>query len=369
MGKRELLLIVAFAIAGAIVYQVTAPPPAPGERSFSPGRILDNIRREIRGNRASAEAVNTSTYPVEAATTELRLIRRPGELTIIGEDRADISAELKVRSNAYDDAEAQRTAKATMLKMDGAGARIVATMSYPEEGRQTATLTLRVPSRLEVKLDSGGGRTRIENVAGAEMSSGRGDAEITRIRGRVAGDYRGGKLRVLEAGSIKLTTVGTDLRLEHISGETTLNLRAGEFKGSDLRGPVDLDATGVDIELEQLEKATGILRITASAGSISLKGLRTEGRIDARNSEVDAVIDRAAPLAIYSEGGSPVSLTPPSGGYELDAVASDGSITLPEGTLQVASNGSERRATGPVNGGGPMVTIRTTHGSITLRER
>ncbi len=56
-------------------------------------------------------------------------------------------------------------------------------------------------------------------------------------------------------------------------------------------------------------------------GSVSVKGLRTEGRIDVREADVDVVVDRAAPLAIYSEGGDSVDLTPPDGGYQLDAVA------------------------------------------------
>ncbi len=46
MGKRELLLVAAFVIVGALVYQLTAPPPGPGERSFSLSQLIGNIRRE-----------------------------------------------------------------------------------------------------------------------------------------------------------------------------------------------------------------------------------------------------------------------------------------------------------------------------------
>ena len=372
MGKRELLLIVAFAIAGAVVYQATAPAPAPGERSFSPTQIIEHIRRGIRGNRASAESVNTTVYPVDRAITDLQVTWSGGtaaELTIVGEEREDISSELKVHSNAFDDAEAQRTAKATVLKLDRAGMRLVASIDFPKEGRQTAYLTLHVPARLLLKTASARGRTRITNVAGAEVDSGRGDTEITQVKGRVAGSYRNGNLRVSGAGSIKLTTVGADLRLEQIAGETSIEMRAGNLRGADLGGPIDIDTTAVDIELEKLEKTNGMVRISATAGSLSLKGLRTEARIDARNSDVDAMIERAAPLAIYSEGGSRVEITPPPGGYRLDAVASDGDISVPEGTVQVTANGQEHRATGAVKGGGPTITIRTAHGSIRVRGR
>ena len=79
--------------------------------------------------------------------------------------------------------------------------------------------------------------------------------------------------------------------------------------------------------------------------------------------------DRAAPLAIYSEGGDSIEITPPLGGYQLDAVAANAPITLPDGTLTVTTSGQERRATGPVKGGGPTITIRASRGEIKLRPR
>src|SRR4051794_18614237 len=103
MGKRELLLIAVFVVAGALVYHVTAPAPAPGERSFSAGQLFETFRRHLRGNRASADLTTTSTHAVDATITELRIVSSPGaplpELTITGEDRRDISAEFHVHSN------------------------------------------------------------------------------------------------------------------------------------------------------------------------------------------------------------------------------------------------------------------------------
>ncbi len=369
MGKRELLLIAAFAVVGAIVYQFTSPPPAPGEASFSFGQIIENIRRGVRGNRASAEATTTTTHPVDAAITELRLNLPRGEITVAGEDRDTIEAELYVRSNGFDEAEAQRLVKESVFKVDRAGSSLLTTVDFPQAGSQRARLLLKVPARLRLTLGGTSGPLMVSNVASVELGSSRGETSITRIHGRVSGTQRSGEIAVADSGSLKLTTVGSDVRLERISGEATLNMRSGELKASEIGGPIDLDTTGTDVQLEKLEKTTGILRITATSGELSVKGLRTEGRIDVRNARVEAVIDRAAPLAIYSEGGSPVELTPPAGGYQLDAVASDSSITLPAGTLQVTSTGQERRATGPVGGGGPTITIRTTRGNITVRSR
>jgi hypothetical protein len=369
MGKRELLLVVAFIVVGAIVYQFTAPPPAPGERSFSLSRLTENVRRSVRGNRASADVTTTSTHLVDAAIAEVRLTMRASEITVIGEDRPDISADLTVHSTGYDEPEAQQLARATTLKADRAGPRIMLSIDYPEGGRQTVSLVLKVPARLQATIDNNLSKLDVKGVATVSMPNGRGDAAISAIAGRITGTHRGGTLTIKDAGSLKLTTVGSDLAIEDIRGEASLNLRSGELKGRDIVGPIDIDSVSTDITLEKLEKATGMLRINASGGSLSLKDLRSEGRIDVRNTEVDVDIQRAAPLAIYSEGNQDVEVTPPSGGYQLDAVARDGRISVPPGTLQVATSGTEQRASGPIRGGGPTITIRTTKGDVTVRTR
>src|SRR3954464_10230790 len=87
MGKRELLLVVGFLIVGAVVYHVSAPPPAPGEQSVSIGQLFENFRRHVRGNRASAELTTTSRYTIDMGVSELRVNSRTGALTIIGENR------------------------------------------------------------------------------------------------------------------------------------------------------------------------------------------------------------------------------------------------------------------------------------------
>jgi hypothetical protein len=370
MGKRELLLIAAFVIVGAMVYQFTAPPAAPGERNFAPGQILDHVRRAMRGNRASAEVVTKSTHAVDPAVSEIGFSGLlSASLAMTGEDRPDIEAELVVHSNAYDDEEAQRTAKETTLRVDRAGARLAFSVFYPRAGVQRATIRLKVPARLAVQFQGGGRELTINHVAALDLGNVRGSVNVHDVAGLVTGSHRGGELEITNAGSIKLTTNGTDARLEQIHGELTMTMRGGELKCKAPTGPVDLDTQGADVTLEGLEKTAGIVRINAVGGSLRVNGLRTEGRFDLRGADVEVAVDRAAPLAIYSEGGESIEITAPSGGYQLDAVTKNGEITVPEGTVEVTSSGEERRATGAVRGGGPTITIRSAHGNIAVKER
>ena len=65
MGKRELLLICGFAVVGVLVYYATAPEAAPGQGGFSIGRLIEEVKREVRGNRSSAEVSTTTAIPIE----------------------------------------------------------------------------------------------------------------------------------------------------------------------------------------------------------------------------------------------------------------------------------------------------------------
>src|SRR5687767_10170562 len=190
MGKRELLLIVAFAIAGAVVYQATAPPAAPSERSFSFSGILDKVRREMRGNRASVEETRESTVPVGRTVTEIRVVNNYAELTITGEDRADVQSTFHVRSSAYDDTEAKSLLGQTLLKVDHAGPVLRFESKYPQPGSQTTRLTLKVPRRLAVNFEGGARRVTVTNVAGFTAQGGRDEMVLKKITGLATVTHR-----------------------------------------------------------------------------------------------------------------------------------------------------------------------------------
>src|SRR5688572_26097783 len=178
MGKRELLIAAAFVLLGFAVYRVTAPPGDPSRPGFSPSRIIDEIRREVRGQRASAESTTATTRAVPSTVTEIRLVFAIGTVTIVGEERDDIEAEMHVRSTGYDTAEAERLAKASHLKFDEAGELLIISGDFPVEGRQTPALRLKIPARLGVRMDEKGSTLEIANVASVLINAARGKSTI-----------------------------------------------------------------------------------------------------------------------------------------------------------------------------------------------
>lgn len=367
MGKRELLLILGFIVLGAVVYQATAPPSAPGERGFSLSRIFDHLRREMRSNSASAGLVNSATHDVAPEITELRIGRRNGPLTVTGEDRDTVASELSVRSTGSDDAEARKLAGETVVQYERTGSILFVRVFYPQGGQQTTSLTLTVPARLRVRIEGNTGKLHAGKLAGLELGPSRGETAIEDVDGAVTLQHRGGELRVTRVGSLELTARGSTIHVAEVRGAAVLNVQAGELTASGLTGPVELDTNAARTTIEGLETTAGPIRVLAAGGEVTLAGISADTQIDMRSAELRLAIHRAAVITVINEAGGSIRITPPNEGYRLDARTRNGKIVSEPEALppmdQVDAPG--QRVAGDVNGGGPLLTIRA-HGDITF---
>ena len=383
MGKRELLLVAAFVVIGTLVYQVTKPAGDPNRRGWSFGGIVEQIRREVRGNQARTELTKTDLVPAPATLREVKIERYPSEVVVLGEDRADIAIELKVDSRAYDDAEAKRTANETKVIVDEAGEMLRLTMFYPPEGRQTATLTLRLPKRLALRLDDKGGRLTVSQIAAVTVGgAGRGETVITDIAGEVHANQRGSAITIANVGSLRLTTVSAgEVKISGVKGDATMNFTGGEVRIEKIAGAVEIDSRNSELRIDHIEDLRGPLRIRDVGSEIDLTGVRCDARIDGRESEIRVVQGAAAPLAIYNdnEGSDAIDVTLADGGLKIDVAANRGRITLDDklaaaGLKVQASEDKEdksddQRLEGTIGQGGPLLTLRAVRGHIQLRKK
>jgi hypothetical protein len=367
MGKRELVLIAVFVVMGALVYQFTAPPPDPGQQGFSFGRMIQGFRRGVQGSRARASVMSNRTEPVSAEIAELRLARISA-LTIVGEDRADAAFELTVSSNGADDADAKRLAGLTVLKVDHAAAGLVVSAEYPKEGIQEAALVARIPARLTVRIEAMGGTLDVSNVAGLVVKGNRGESTVTNVAGEVDIAQRSRPLKISGAGSLRLTASNTTVEVTGIRGIASVDATGATLHFSSIVGPLDLKSRNTEVELRDVAAMKAPLRLDMQAGTLDVEGLRTEARVDGRNTEIRIGLDKAAPLTVYNTGDD-TTLRLPSGGYTLDAVATDGTLTSDEPAIAVSGDEHERRAAGPVRGGGPTLMVRATRGGIALQAK
>jgi len=369
MGKRELLLIAGFVMAGVVVYYATAPAPEPGSSSFSLSKLLSEVRREMRGNPASTELKTSTTTPLRPGTTELRL-ETGTPLTIVGEERADVVFDLNVWSNGPDEAEAKRFASETHLKIAEAGSALIVGIDYPEPAQQRASLSVRVPKDLSIRIQPTRSKLDISDVASVELVESRGPVTLRRVSGKAIVSHRGGVLTLESLSNLKLNArAGSVVTIKDLTGDAVLQLQAGELRGTGIVGALEIEANGTRIFLEDLGATRKPIKLSTVGGSMTLGGLATDTRVDARDTRVDVTIDKPAPITIYTEGNEPATITLPPSGFSLDAIAMNSKLYLPEGLLEIKSTAYEQRASGAVGGGGPTITLRASRGDLTIKTK
>ena len=373
MGKRELVLISVFVALGIVVYQLTAPPPPPGSEGISFSSIFRNMKRGIQGSRESASADSQQTVPIAADVKELRVnIARASDLTVAGEDRTDVAAEMHATARGFDQAEAKAVANATKLKVEQVGDALVVSLdntaarTLPRNNYiAQMTIVLKVPRRLTLRVEPHFGRLIASKLAGAEIMGSRGETRLLGFTGRVALTHSGGALEIEDVPSLKLNARNSRGTVKHVNGPMTVDAIGGELTISDIVGPLEIEARNTDVRIDGMKALKAPLRVNTTGGEIRVDGLRTDARLDGRNSVIEVTLAAAAPVTIYNLGE--IHVTAPPGGYALDAAATEGRITMDDGEIK-PSEGSDQRAAGPVRGGGPTLTLRATRGSITVRK-
>jgi len=203
-------------------------------------------------------------------------------------------------------------------------------------------------------------------VASVELVESRGMVIVRGVKGRLAATHRGGALTVESTGALKLNSRGSNIALKDIGGEILAQLQAGELRGSHLAGPIEIESNGTTIALDALGETHKPIRVNATGGSVSIDGIATDTRVDGRDTRIDLKVERPVPIAVYNENDEPTRVTLPIGGFQIDALAIDGTLTVPEGLLRVKVDGNEQRASGVIKGGGPTMTLRSSRGRIEL---
>jgi len=157
------------------------------------------------------------------------------------------------------------------------------------------------------------------------------------------------ELKVPASVSLDLRSTNGQITVEGVDGEEGLRTTNGAIRASRLGGSLRAETTNGKIE------ALGV------AGT--LRAETTNGAIDA---EITAATLTDDVELATTNGGVTLTLSP-SVAARIDARAGNGSVKsdLPLGQVEREKRNA---LTGALNGGGPTIRIRTSNGSIRLRE-
>lgn len=366
MGKRELLIIIAFVAVGALAYQLTAPAPKDGERSFSLSRIFSNIRNEVRSHAASATVTLNGTLALRPGVAEIRLTSsRALPITITGEKRSDIAYELSVESDGPDEATAKDWAGRTKVEDDDLGNAQAIKVSFPPEGSQTGKLALKVPEQLLARME-GGGRVVVSDVRAVELRNASGEVTLNNVKELVTGSHRAADLTITGVGGVLLALASSRAKLSEVKGAININGRSGSCSVANSQGPLEATVSNVDLTITDHD---GEVKVTGETGALRLARPSGEVSIDLRRALLEVTLSASAPATIITTDES-LRLTligPPA--VSLDALVNEsGFVRAPELGLDEAAK-KETKLIKQLGAGGPRVVLRNSRADIVIAVR
>jgi hypothetical protein len=174
------------------------------------------------------------------------------------------------------------------------------------------------------------------------------------------GDLNGKVFARTSGGGIKLGKIGAEVNAHTSGGNVSLDQAAG---------PVDLNTSGGNITVGPV---AGRADLSTSGGSIKIDSVVGALKANTSGGSIRATI--AGPLkddcVLSTSGGSVRVVVEKTAAFRLDASTSGGGVdaegltlTLDKGTI------GRSRIAGAVNGGGPLLKLRSSGGNISVASR
>src|SRR5580698_9633969 len=228
-----------------------------------------------------------------------------------------------------------------------------------------------------INAETGGGNIDVGNVASdVSLHTGGGSIKVNSAKGKIVAESGGGTVVVVSGmQGAELETGGGNIQVDHCAGKVTVSTGGGSIDLGDISGPVEIEAGGGSI---RLASAKGPVKAETGGGSIELLGVpsaRAEtgaGGIEARfiaagGERNDSELETSAgDIMVYVAPNVKLSIRASievSNGHRIES-------EFPE--IKVTTEGEEDgsktvTAEGDLNGGGPVLKVRTTTGDISFR--
>jgi len=342
-----------------------------------------------------------------APATRLRIAAR-GAVTLYGVPQGELAYTLKVRVKAASETEARRLAKGFAVKIVKSGG--YANLNV-ERGDGAADLQIKAPRTVaETAIATTEGAVAFYDLDGAvRTETGGGAVTGDRIRGNVVVRTAGGDIALgTVEGTANCRTAGGNISANLVRGEATFETGGGDISAQEVGGLVHAVTMAGSIRIRNAGSA-----VIASTGGGPIDVGQAHGVVTAKNSAGPVKVGSAEGVRCESAGGG-VNLDNISGSLRVstavgsiiasllagkpmaDSFLSTGSgditVIIPSNLgvtiraqnelagnirrivsdfpgISVRVEGGQVVAEGPVNGGGPILRISGTGGTIFIKRQ
>jgi DUF4097 and DUF4098 domain-containing protein YvlB len=370
--------------------------------------------QETRVYREGSNWVQETTGNLGAAKN-LRVKLASGSVRVQGGSQAGITYVIHRRAYTSSEQQARREFESYKIStsVKGDAAWLVAE-SGGRDRRCSDDFVINVPRNMEsAKVETGGGNASATGIAGrVDLQSGGGNIRLDDIGGEVTAETGGGTIDVgsvqgnvslqTGGGNIKIASAKGDIKAESGGGSVVvlsglqgavLETGAGSIRVDKCSGTVKATTGGGSVDLGEIG---GPAEIETGAGSIRLASAK--GRVQAQTGGGSIQLDGATSVqAETAAGGIVVKLLSSNGGRNnstLETSAGDITVYLANdlaisirAEVEIANGHTIRSdfsdihvsteggpwgpktvtAEGQLNGGGPVLKVRTNSGNVNFR--
>lgn len=228
-----------------------------------------------------------------------------------------------------------------------------------------------------INAETGGGGIEVGNVASdVSLHTGGGPIKVNSAKGKIEADSGGGSVTVVSAmqGAV-LETGGGSIQVEHCAGRVKASTGGGSIELGDIGGGAEMETGGGSI---RLSSAKGPVRAETGGGSIELNGVpsaRAETAAGGIIAKFVASSGEHNDSELETSAGDITVYLAPNLNISVRAsieVANGHDIRSDFPDIRVTSEGGDYgpktvTAEGSLNGGGPVLKVRTTTGDISFR--
>ena len=228
-----------------------------------------------------------------------------------------------------------------------------------------------------VKIISGGGVIEAGNVGSdLELKSGSGNVTVERVNGQVIVKTGGGRVRIGTSGGTSVETGAGNIEVTKCNGDLRANSGGGNLNLGDVYGSVVAETNAGSV---RVASAQGSVRVITGGGTVELLKLGQSAQVETGAGAITvqfvAEPKHFKDSFLHTAAGDVVVYLPANLGVSVHAsteLATGQGIMSALPGLAITSEGGNygpksMYAEGQLNGGGPILRVRTTIGQIDIR--
>lgn len=228
-----------------------------------------------------------------------------------------------------------------------------------------------------VKVISGGGVMEAGTVGSdLYLQSGGGNVSVDKVSGQLIVKTGGGKVRIGTAGATTIETAAGNIEIGKCNGDLRAKSGGGNMTLGDVYGTVVAETGGGTV---RLSSAQGDVRVETGGGSVELwkvgQGAHVETGVGAITVQFIGGRNQFHDSYLHTAAGNVLVYVPRDLGVSVHAsteMANGAGIKSEFPGLAITSEGGQYGpksmfAEGQLNGGGPLLRVRTTIGQVDIR--